>query len=269
MFAGKGFTASVAASLAAPDAFVYKGVIDCSGSPNYPAADAGHIYIVSVAGKIGGASGAVVTAGEMLVCNTDGTAAGTEAAVGSKWNIVQANIDLTNIVISGGVIDGTLVGKSNPAELWGSPNVSKGPAIISTGFAGTVTAAASTTVTFSSAADAILAGYSATNPILGTTLISNSLTRYIVSWTNATTVVVDSAVTWAGTAITSVQLPKWFSVTSAGVLSAYEDAAGLITIPSLKLTNTEADSVISGTPVTMVAKDKDGNTVHWKAYIQP
>ncbi len=101
---------SLAAIKAAPailvDPLLYKGVIDCAADPNYPAADAGHIYIVSVAGKIGGASGLAVTAGDMIVCNTDGTVAGTQAAVGSKWNIIQSNLDLTNIAITGGTISG-------------------------------------------------------------------------------------------------------------------------------------------------------------------
>ena len=117
------------------------------------------------------------------------------------------------------------IGKTTPAEGWLSPSVAKGPAIITT-FAGTVTAAASTTVTFSSAADAILAGYSATNPILGATLISNALTRHIVSWTNPTTCVVDSSVTWAGTAITSVQYPIATFVNSAGVVQGWMNAEG-------------------------------------------
>ena len=117
------------------------------------------------------------------------------------------------------------IGKTTPAEGWLSPSVAKGPAIITT-FAGTVTAAASTTVTFSSAADAILAGYSATNPVLGATLISNALTRYIVSWTNATTAVVDSSVTWAGTAITSVQCPIALFVDSSGTQTGYMTADG-------------------------------------------
>lgn len=42
--------------LGANDAMVFKGVIDCSANPNYPAADAGHTYKISVAGKVGGAS---------------------------------------------------------------------------------------------------------------------------------------------------------------------------------------------------------------------
>ncbi len=36
--------------LALLDALVYKGVIDCSGNPNYPAADAGHVYKVLFVG---------------------------------------------------------------------------------------------------------------------------------------------------------------------------------------------------------------------------
>jgi hypothetical protein len=78
--------------LAASDAVVYKGAIDCSANPNYPAADAGHLYRVSVAGKIGGASGVNVEVGDTLLCNTDGTASGTQAAVGANWNVIQANL---------------------------------------------------------------------------------------------------------------------------------------------------------------------------------
>lgn len=81
------------ALIAANDAMVFKGVIDCSANPNYPAANRGDTYRVSVAGKIGGASGTNVEAGDLLICLTDGTAAGTQAAVGASWTIAQANID--------------------------------------------------------------------------------------------------------------------------------------------------------------------------------
>uniref|UniRef100_A0A6M3J489 Uncharacterized protein n=1 Tax=viral metagenome TaxID=1070528 RepID=A0A6M3J489_9ZZZZ len=80
--------------LALADALIYKGVIDCSANPNYPAADAGHVYKVSVAGKIGGDSGTVVTTGDTLICSVDGTATGTQAAVGANWNIIQGNLDI-------------------------------------------------------------------------------------------------------------------------------------------------------------------------------
>jgi hypothetical protein len=89
----KAVKAAINALLAANDAVVLKGAIDCSANPNYPAADAGHEYRVSVAGKIGGASGTNVEAGDILLCITDGTASGDQATVGSAWSIIQVNLD--------------------------------------------------------------------------------------------------------------------------------------------------------------------------------
>ena len=83
---------------AAFDVLLYKGATDCSGNPNYPAADAGHCYIVSGAGKIGGAAGADVEIGDLFICNTDSTASGDQATVGTKWNIIQTNLDPTDYV---------------------------------------------------------------------------------------------------------------------------------------------------------------------------
>jgi len=84
---------AVNAIIAATDAMVYKGVIDASGNPDYPAADAGHTYKISVAGKIGGANGEPVEQGDMIICIENNTAAGDQAAVGSDWNIIQVNIE--------------------------------------------------------------------------------------------------------------------------------------------------------------------------------
>lgn len=75
------------------DVLQFKGAIDASSNPNYPAANKGHFYKISVAGKIGGASGPNVQAGDSIYCITDGSAAGNEAAVGANWVIVQVNID--------------------------------------------------------------------------------------------------------------------------------------------------------------------------------
>lgn len=72
------------------DAMIYKGSIDCSTNPNYPAADAGNTYRVSAAGKIGGASGTSVTLGQILICNTDATASGDQATVGAYWDIFES-----------------------------------------------------------------------------------------------------------------------------------------------------------------------------------
>lgn len=77
----------------AADAMIFKGVIDCSANPNYPAAHAGETYRVSVAGKIGGASGVNVEVGDLLLCLVDGTASGNHATVGTAWNISQTNLD--------------------------------------------------------------------------------------------------------------------------------------------------------------------------------
>jgi len=84
---------AVNAIIGAVDAMVYKGAIDASGNPNYPAADAGHTYKISVAGKIGGASGEDVEVGDMIICINNETASGTQAAVGASWNIIQVNIE--------------------------------------------------------------------------------------------------------------------------------------------------------------------------------
>lgn len=85
--------ALIAAGIASVDAMIFKGVIDCSGNPNYPAADRGWSYRVSVAGKIGGASGVNVEPGDLLICLTDGTVSGNQATVGSAWTISQTNLD--------------------------------------------------------------------------------------------------------------------------------------------------------------------------------
>jgi hypothetical protein len=77
----------------ANDAMVFKGATDCSGNPNYPTATTGHTYKVSVAGKIGGASGVNVEVGDMFICTQD---TGYVTAIG-------ATTDNTN----GTLVDGT------------------------------------------------------------------------------------------------------------------------------------------------------------------
>ena len=72
-------------------ALIYKGSIDCSGNPNYSASSTGWVYVVSVAGKIGGASGVTVEVGDMILCITT-NGGGTQAAVGAYFDIIQANL---------------------------------------------------------------------------------------------------------------------------------------------------------------------------------
>lgn len=68
-----------------------KGAIDCSANPNYPSALKGDAYYVTVAGKIGGASGITVEVGDMIVASAD-NAGGTQAAGGSSWFILEHNL---------------------------------------------------------------------------------------------------------------------------------------------------------------------------------
>lgn len=70
----------------------YKGAIDASTNPNYPAGTKGDYYKISVAGKIGGASGTPVSAGDAIICNTNAVT-GNEATVGISWDKIQANVE--------------------------------------------------------------------------------------------------------------------------------------------------------------------------------
>lgn len=68
------------------------GGIDCSANPNYPAANVGEFYRITVAGKIGGAAGIDVQVGDQIHCYVT-SASGTQATVGANWTVVQANVD--------------------------------------------------------------------------------------------------------------------------------------------------------------------------------
>ena len=90
--------------LAGNDAMVFKGGIDASTNPNYPAADAGWTYKITVAGKIGGASWPNVQVGDTIMCTVDSTASGNHATVGANWIIIQNNLDVATTTTSGYVL---------------------------------------------------------------------------------------------------------------------------------------------------------------------
>lgn len=77
--------------------YVDKGGIDCLGTPNYPAADSGHVYRVSVAGKIGGSSGTTVGVRDLIICLVDGSVAGTQAEVGDNWSVIRQSASVEGI----------------------------------------------------------------------------------------------------------------------------------------------------------------------------
>ncbi len=88
-------------AVATTDAFTLKGEIDASTNPDYPAADAGDAYVISVAGKVGWTNGTPVEVGDMIICKQDGTASWDEATVGDKWIKIQRNTDYATTDVMG------------------------------------------------------------------------------------------------------------------------------------------------------------------------
>lgn len=128
--------AEIASKMAQSDAMIYKGTLAGGSTGDYgaltPAADKGWTYKVTTAGKIDGVS---VEVGDMLICNTDGTAAATASnysTIASKWDFIQGNQDGVVVgpasAVNGNVVlfDGTTgklikdsgktIGKSVPSD---------------------------------------------------------------------------------------------------------------------------------------------------------
>lgn len=80
-----------AVALAVAGLLEFKSDLNCSANPNYPAGEKGDTYYVSVAGKVGGASGKSVDVGDAIVCKTD-NAGGTEVSVGTSWFVLEHNL---------------------------------------------------------------------------------------------------------------------------------------------------------------------------------
>lgn len=74
-----------------------KGGLACAGNPNYPAALKGDTYMVTSAGKVGGASGTSVDVGDAVIASAD-NAGGTQAAVGASWFVLERN--LTGVMLT-------------------------------------------------------------------------------------------------------------------------------------------------------------------------
>lgn len=70
----------------------FKGNIDASVNPNYLAALKGDSYVITVAGKVGGAGGKAVDVGDFVVAKAD-NAGGDEAAVGVNWFVIEHNLE--------------------------------------------------------------------------------------------------------------------------------------------------------------------------------
>ncbi|MGE0638497.1 MAG: hypothetical protein AB7P01_18800 [Bacteroidia bacterium] len=80
-----------------------KGLLDCTMNgdyPDYPPGQKGDAYTVSLPGKIGGNNGIDVQVRDVIYCTMDNPG-GTEAAVGSSWNVIQGNLVQATVLIAG------------------------------------------------------------------------------------------------------------------------------------------------------------------------
>jgi hypothetical protein len=95
------------------DALVYKGTIaGAATSPGtqLPAGNKGDVYKVSTSGYVGGNK---VEVGDMFICNTDGTTAGTNA----NWDVIQTNIDTATTSAFGTIKIATTTGASTDSVM--------------------------------------------------------------------------------------------------------------------------------------------------------
>lgn len=120
--------------------FDFKGSTNCSSNPNYPVALKGDAYVVSTAGKIGGASGKSVDVGDVYVASAD-NAGGTEAAVGTSWFVLEHN--LVGALLSANNLSDVANPATALANLAGAPLAS--PTFTGTPAAPTAAAGTSTT----------------------------------------------------------------------------------------------------------------------------
>lgn len=81
----------------------FKSAIDLTTNPNFPAADAGHLYTISESGYIGGdaTTGKYLNAGDWLVCKEDNTSSGNLEQVGDQWEIIRSSYQYATESIAG------------------------------------------------------------------------------------------------------------------------------------------------------------------------
>lgn len=153
-----------------------KGSTDCSANPNYPAAVKGDTYIVTVAGKIGGAGGMAVDVGDSYIASAD-NAGGTQASVGTSWFSLEHNLA------------GALVSANNLSDLanvaTARTNLGLGSAATTSTAAYDVAGAAATVNTALGNHAALTATHGTIGSILGTTDTQTVTNKTIISTTNS------------------------------------------------------------------------------------
>ena len=236
------------------DALVYKGALNCGAAPNYPAADAGHVYKVSVAGNIGGAAGPVVQVGDVAICSVDASAAGTHTAVGANWNILQTNLDIEAATAA----NDFLVGGSSPFG-WVRKTLAEAKAIL--GLGGSIpapTAASDFMVAAGSPLDWVKKTLAEAKTILG---LGGSIPAPVAA--NDFVVAAGSPLDWVKKTLAEVLA---ILMPAPGPIGATTPAA--VTGTALKATVSVsapvlADTTLSGTPVILTILDQATNTPYY------
>jgi len=207
--------------IATTDAMVYKGVLDATSS-GLPAANKGDTYKVSVAGNFNNTK--PVEVGDMLICNTDNTAAvaygSITASSWNSWDVIQTNLTTSTAGLS-------LLNLSTPASTSLISVTSGGVASANYTLSGTGNVVALTTSpTFTTP---ILGAATATS-INGLNITTTTGTLTIAS---GKTLTVNNSVTLSGTDGSTISFGSGGTVvytsninTSAGLASILGDETG-------------------------------------------
>lgn len=92
--------------------------LNASANPDYPSATAGASFLITVAGRVGGAAGDIVNIGDLVICTTT-NAGGDKASVGSNFFILESNRDKASETVLG------LVQLATVAEVTAGTNAEK------------------------------------------------------------------------------------------------------------------------------------------------
>jgi hypothetical protein len=245
----------------------YKGVIDCSTNPDYPAAEVGDLYVVSVAGKIGGASGVNVTAGDSIICKEDNSG-GDQATVGSDFNIIEGNLDgavvgpasSTDTAVA--LFDGTSgkVIKNSSVTVDGSGNIATSGSIgsdgsrlakgwftdleVSNAIAGSITGNAATVTT-----NANLTG-DVTSVGNATTIADEAVTLAKIANAAANSKLLGSGAAGADSSYSEISLGTGLSMSGTTLNASAAPSFADSEIPSGTINGTNTDFDIANTPVS-------------------